>query len=84
MSPDTSTASGHRRSARATGIAVRTPKARASYEAVVTTLRRSRPAADDHRPAPQRRVARLLDRREEGVHVDVEDGGLAYEHTFVV
>ena len=33
------------------------------------------PSADHHGPAAQLGTARLFDRREEGVHVDVDDGG---------
>ena len=41
------------------------------------------PRADDHRPAPQPRVVALLDRREEGVEVRVQDRGLTrHEHMF--
>jgi hypothetical protein len=40
-------------------------------------------AADDHRQAAQLGAARLLDRSEEGVHVEVEDCPIRYEHMFV-
>ncbi len=40
-------------------------------------------AADDHRPGPERRVAKTLDLDEEGVHVDVEDR-LAEPHAVTV
>ena len=41
------------------------------------------PAAHDDRPAAQRRVVALLDGREEGVQVGVEDGRVGHaEHTF--
>ena len=40
-------------------------------------------AADDHRPAPQPGVVPLLDRREEGVEVGVEDRRVGHEHMFV-
>jgi len=42
----------------------------------------TRPADDDGQAA-QLGAPRLLDRGEEGVHVDVEDGPVRYEHTFV-
>ena len=40
--------------------------------------------ADDDRQAAQLGAPRLLDRGEEGVHVDVEDGTAGGEHMFVV
>ena len=68
----TTTASGARRSARAIGIALRTPNGRTSYEAASTTPRRAC-AADDDRAAAQGGVVALLDGRVERVHVQVED-----------
>ena len=40
-------------------------------------------AADDHRQAAQLGAPRLLDRSEEGVHIEVQDCPVGYEHTFV-
>ena len=38
--------------------------------------------ADDHRAAAQTRIVPLLDRREEGVDVGMEDRRLTHEHMF--
>ena len=69
----TTTASGARRSARAIGIALRTPNGRTSYEAASTTPALGVAADDDGAPA-QLGVVALLDGRVERVHVEVNKG----------
>jgi hypothetical protein len=64
------TASGHILSARVAGIADRTPKSRASYDATQTTERFAAPAYD-YRSTPQLGVVPLFDRTVERVHVNV-------------
>ena len=69
----TMTRSGQSRTARDIGMAERTPKVRASYEAAQTTARLSgRPPTATGRPRKLGAVP-LLDRRVERVHVDVQD-----------
>ena len=65
----TTTASGHSRSAAAAHRAGDAIRLR------LVARGEDDPAADDHRPAAQPRVVALLDRREEGVEVGVEDRG---------
>ncbi len=66
---------GTARPAVRSGIAERTPKRRASYEAALTDTTIVRPAAaDDDRLAAQLGPVALLDRGEERVEVDVQDG----------
>ena len=59
------------------GIAERTPKRRASYEAALTTPRSSGGTTDDDRSAAQLGVVPLLDGSEERVEIDVQDRGAA-------
>ena len=59
----------------ADGSAECTPNRRASYDAAATTPLGPE-AADDDGPPSQLRSPQELDRDEEGVHVDVDDGAV--------
>ncbi len=74
MRGGTTMAAGARRMATAMGMAERTPNRLTSYEAASTTPRRGCPAHDHGLAAQLGRIA-LLHRREERVHVEVDDGG---------